>query len=114
MISCWKEFLLGGTMMALVTYFGNNVDPILAGLIGGIPLTIPSLYFVRDNENLKMLSTTLIFSTFALFVIVGVFHYLYVIRTPGVTKNRAILYSMSTWAVLTFAIWYFKIPQHLK
>ena len=113
MISTWKEFLMGGTMMAAVTYFGNNVDPLLAGLIGGIPLTIPSLYFVSGNSNLTLLSNTLIFSTFALFSIVGLFHYLYVVHSPGIPKNRCILYSMILWLVLTLLIWGLDLPNRV-
>jgi uncharacterized membrane protein (GlpM family) len=109
----WKEFLIGGTTVSAISYVGNNLNPVLAGLIGGIPIALPSLYFIKNDRNIKLVSTTLLVSTLLLFATVVVFYYLRFIRSPGLSKNQAIVQSMLVWLVVTIILWKGKIPNKL-
>lgn len=110
----WKEFLIGGTTVVAISYFGNSVDPLLAGLLGGIPLALPSLYFVTGEQNVKAVSTTLLFSTFLLFLTVVTFYALHYSKKVVIPKNRALVISMSVWLAVTLCLWKTKAPLMAK
>lgn len=106
-----KEFLLGGTMVAAISYLGNSVNPLLAGLLGGIPIALPSLYFVQGTHNIKVVSTTLLVSTFLLFTTVVIFYYLHFVKQSGESKNKALIWSMVIWLIITLILWKGNIPN---
>ena len=110
----WKEFLIGGTTVVAISYFGNNVDPLLAGLLGGIPLALPSLYFVTGDQNVKSVSTTLLFSTFLLFLTVVTFYVLHYSKRADIPKNKSLVIAMSVWLAVTICLWKTKAPLKVK
>ena len=107
------EFLIGGVAVSTISYFGNHLSPVLAGLIGGIPIALPSLYFINNDRNIKLVSTTLLVSSLLLFITVVVFYYLRFIRSPASSKNQAIVQSMLFWLVVTIILWKSRIPNKL-
>ena len=64
------QFIIGGLTVAGIAYFGNNVaNPAIAGLIGALPVGMPSSVFVDDVKvesyayNLMLMSIPLLLST---------------------------------------------------
>ena len=45
------QFIIGGLTVAGIAYFSNNAsDPAIAGLIGALPIGMPSSVFVADSK----------------------------------------------------------------
>jgi hypothetical protein len=64
------QFIIGGLTVAGIAYFGNNAtNPAIAGLIGALPVGMPSSVFVDDAKvesyayNLMLMSIPLILAT---------------------------------------------------
>ena len=64
------QFIIGGLTVAGIAYFGNHAkNPAIAGLIGALPVGMPSSVFVDDAKveshayNLMLMSIPLILAT---------------------------------------------------
>jgi len=64
------QFIIGGLTVAGIAYFGNNAtNPAIAGLIGALPVGMPSSVFVDDAKvesyayNLMLMSIPLLLAT---------------------------------------------------
>ena len=64
------QFIIGGLTVAGIAYFSNNVtNPAIAGLIGALPVGMPSSVFVDDSKvegyayNLMLMSIPLFLAT---------------------------------------------------
>ena len=98
-----KEFLIGGTTVAGISYLGNYVDPILAGLLAGIPMGLPTIYFIQQAKA-EAYIRNLSFTTVLLCITTLLYYYLFVKLNVG--KNIGIVYTMSFWFISIIAIYY--------
>ena len=98
------QFIIGGLTVAGIAYFGNNVtNPAIAGLIGALPVGMPSSVFVDDAKvesyayNLMLMSIPLILATILNW---------YLIAKMKFTKYKSVGISMLLFiimgAVITF------------
>lgn len=100
-----RDFILGGCIVAGVSYLANHVQSSLAGLVAGMPIGLLLIYFVSDyNESLKY-TVTHTLSILVLATVTSVFYYLYVILKKG--KIVTLSYSIILWFVLILLIWYY-------
>ena len=97
-----KQFVTGGVMVAGVSYLGNYVDPILAGLIAGIPIGLPTIYFITGKAAIPYIRNLLI-TTYLLCFVTTLFYVLY--TKLKWDKDRALLVSMITWIIVVFIIY---------
>ena len=63
-----KNFILGGTIIASVSYLATFVNPVIAAIWWSYPLSIvPTIYFMKHNgQTNKYISKFLFSTTFAL------------------------------------------------
>ena len=101
-----KPFLSGGIFVAFISYIGNIVDPILAGLLSGLPIPIVSTYFISDKKAPEYVLNLVYTGLMAQFVTV-LYYVLYDLR-KNVSKNMGIVISMSTWFILVFIIYLYQ------
>lgn len=69
----FRNFVMGGTIVATVSYMATFMNPVLAAIWWSYPFTIiPSLYFMKQNKvSNANISKFLISSTFALSILVA-------------------------------------------
>jgi len=65
------NFLLGGTIVASVSYIATFMNPVLASIWWSFPLSIiPSMYFMKQNgKSNQYISKFLLSTTFALILL---------------------------------------------
>ena len=98
-----KQFAIGGTMVASISLVGNFVDPILAGLLAGIPVGLPTIYFIQKSQALPYIKN-LSMTTFLLMFVTLLYFYLY--AKVKMDKNYAIIPTMSLWIVAVLVIYF--------
>lgn len=96
------HFIIGGFLISFITYISNNVDPILGGLITGIPLGIFTIFFITNSNTSQQFAFVDLFSTIIMTVVTLIFYYAYAIIK--IKKSKALFFSIILWIVLTFII----------
>ena len=97
-----KQFLMGGTLVSGISLISNYVNPVLGGLLAGVPIGLPTIYFI-NNINAPSYIKNLILTTFLLFIITLVYYILYIKYNFG--KNITIIYSVSIWLIAVIIIY---------
>ena len=85
------NFVLGGLTVALTSYIGTFVSPVMGAIIWAFPVTIiPSIFFMRvQNKSNKYIARFLVSTTFALFLLMGTTFLLsYIIKHAA--KNQSL------------------------
>lgn len=107
------NFLVGGTIVASVSYIATFMNPVLASIWWSFPLSIiPSMYFMRQNgKSNKYISKFLVSTTFAFVLLVLctflISHYLKQTNDKdGITP--AILKATGWWAICS-AVFYLAV-----
>lgn len=98
-----KSFLMAGSVVAGIEYLANEVDPALAGVLSGIPISIPSILLVKKASDSKEFIWDASLMITILTLVTYLTWYLYV--KQNVEKETAVAISMSIWGV--FAILYY-------
>ena len=101
-----QPFLSGGIFVAVISYIGNKVDPILAGLLSGLPIPIVTTYFISDKKAPKYVLNLVFTGLLAQFV--TILYYLLYDYKKGVSKNMGIIISMSIWFISVMIIFYYQ------
>jgi hypothetical protein len=106
-----KQFVIGGVFVSGISYVGNFVNPVLAGLLAGLPIGLPSTYFILTSSKAKDYVSSLALTTILLTIVTCLFYYLFV-HTGYLTKNIGIVVSMTIWLTGVILIWQYK--THMK
>ncbi len=48
-----QTFILSGSTVAGISYIGNTINPLLGGILSGIPISIPSMLLIQGSEKQK-------------------------------------------------------------
>jgi len=99
-----KQFVIGGVFVSGISYVGNFVNPVLAGLLAGLPIGLPSTYFILNDTKAKAYVSNLALTTILLTIVTCLYYYLYA-HTGNVSKNMGIAFSMSIWLIGVVLIW---------
>ena len=98
-----KQFIIGGTFVGGISIISNYVDPIFGGLLAGIPIGLPTIYFIQQSKAHAYISN-LSMTTILLCVTTLLYYYLFVhIKWK---KNTAIIPTMSFWFFSILVIYY--------
>jgi len=100
------QFLIGGLTVAGIAYFSNNAtNPLIAGLIGALPVGMPSSVFVDDNKveqyslNLMLMTIPLVLATISNWFFISKMKF---------TKYKSVELSLALFIVVGIIIVYFK------
>jgi len=92
------QFLIGGLTVSGISYVSNILNnPLLGGIIAGIPLGMPSTIFVKDSNvkgytwNLMIMSTVLLLSTILNWFLINIVRY---------DKYTSVMISMALWFIV--------------
>lgn len=102
-----KQFIIGGTFVSGISYIGNFADPVLAGLLAGLPIGLPSTYFILNSTKAKAYVSSLALTTILLTMVTCLYYYLYV-HAGYLSKNMGIAFSMAIWLIGVVLIWQLK------
>ena len=98
------QFVIGGTTVSGISYLSNNVNPLLGGIFGGIPIGLPSAIFVDNNKVLRYLQNLSIMTVILSCVTILA----YVLKLYNYTTQYTIGVSMFLWFVIAFIYYIFK------
>ena len=100
------QFLIGGLTVAGIAYFSNNAaNPLVAGLIGALPVGMPSSVFVDDNKveqyslNLMLMTIPLVLATISNWFLISKMKF---------TQYKSVELSLALFIVVGIIIVYFK------
>jgi len=109
MANYFKSFAMAGSVVAGIQYLANKVDPALAGVLSGIPISIPSMLLVNTAKDSKEFIWDASLMITVLTIVTYLTWYLYV--KQGVSKEKSVAISMGIW--FAFAIvYYFVVAKH--
>ena len=104
-----KSFIMAGSVVAGIDYLANEVDPALAGVLSGIPISIPSILLVKKASDSKEFIWDASLMITLLTVITYLTWYLYVKK--NVEKKRAVKISMSIWFIFAMLYYFFVVKK---
>jgi hypothetical protein len=105
-----KQFIIGGVFVSGISYVGNYANPVLAGLLAGLPIGLPSTYFILNSTKAKQYVSNLALTTILLTFVTCLFYYLYV-HAGYMSKNMGIAFSMSIWLIGVVLIWQLRVTK---
>ena len=97
----FRNFMIGGTIIASVSYLATFLNPLIASIWWSYPISIlPSIYFMKANgKTNEYISKFLLSTTFALILLLGCTYAMsyYIKRSPDLFTG--ILKSTGWWAI---------------
>ncbi len=92
------QFIIGGLTVAGIAYASNNASsPIMAGIIGALPIGMPSSVFVDDNKVAAYAYHLFIFS---IPLIIGTFLNWYLLEKEKFSKYESVGISLTVIIVM--------------
>jgi len=106
------QFLLGGTLVATITYLANHVSPKAAAILVAFPIGLIPMFFLKSQSEERRLSfdTTI---TNVLVVITYVFLDFF-LKQRGMVKKYAILFAFAVWAGLAYIMYSFSTDIDIR
>lgn len=106
------QFLLGGTLVATITYLANHVSPKAAAILVAFPIGLIPMFFLKSqNKERRMSFDTTV--TNVLVVITYIFLDFF-LKQKGVFERYAILFAMVVWGLLAYFMYYFSTDVGVK
>ena len=92
-----QTFLVAGFTVSGISYLGNTMNPLLAGILSGIPISIPSLLLIRNEKCAKEFIFSASIMVTVVWLITILCWYLYVKLNLSVKK--AVTISIISWLI---------------
>ena len=102
------DFLIAGATVAGISYVGNLVNPKAAGIISGVPISIPSTLLIKGRDKQKQFIWAAFLMVCLLAIVTGLCAYLMV--RMDMETTAAVIASFLTW-VIGATIYYFYITH---
>ena len=104
-----KNFILGGIFISFGSYFINEVDAGLAGLLAPMPISI-FLYFFIDPNKATDFTITHAIAISVTFLITWLYYYLFLYHKSNQYVTAWIV--LLVWFLIIFLIWKFNISKY--
>jgi hypothetical protein len=94
------QFIIGGTLVTVITYFANTLDnPKLAAIVTAFPIGLIPILFMWSNRNAKSYTLDATYTNFI--VVLTYLFFDYLIRNyPNFTLLETTLLSFGAWLVI--------------
>lgn len=99
-----RTFLIAGSSVTLISYLANNKNPVLAGIVSGISISIPSLLLINNKSDQHTYTNIMVFMSLLLCLVTIICWFLFIKK--GWSSLASVLVSMVIW-VLVSSIYYF-------
>ena len=103
-----QTFILAGSTVTGISYLGNTVNPLLGGILSGIPISIPSMLLINEASKKQEFIYSATLMVALLSVVTFICWYLYA-KAKFTAKNSVII-SFLIWSVGS-ALYYFLIVK---
>lgn len=104
-----QTFILAGTTVTGISYLGNAVNPLVAGILSGIPISIPSMLLIKGTEKQKKFILAASIMVALLSVITFLCWFLYDKR--NVSAWNSVIISMVIWSIGGGIYYYYMIKK---
>lgn len=95
-----ETFLIAGTTVSSITYVGNHMNPLAAGIISGVPISIPSMALIRGRASQKKFILSAFFMVAFLTLITGLCALL--MYKTNLSDMYCIIISFLSWCLGAF------------
>ena len=92
-----STFLISGSTVTGISFLGNLVDPAAAGVISGIPISIPSTLLIKGKDKQKAFIWSAFLMVSLLAIITGLCAYL--IIKINMDSVKAVIISFIAWVI---------------
>ncbi len=92
-----QTFVLSGLTVSGISYVGNNLNPLAAGIISGIPISIPSMLTVSKREDQKKFIWSAFVMVSFLAIITGLCAFL--VLSVDMASIPAVVISFASWCI---------------
>ena len=92
-----QTFVLSGLTVTGISYVGNNLNPLAAGIISGVPISIPSMLTVSRREDQKKFIWSAFIMVSFLAIITGLCAFLVI--SVNMASVPAVAISFCSWCV---------------
>ena len=98
-----QTFLIAGTTVAGISYVANNLNPLAAGIISGVPISIPSMLLIKDRSSQKKFIWSAFVMVSFLALVTGLCAFL--MHNTVLSDVKSVLVSFAAW--ITGALMYY-------
>lgn len=99
------QFLLGGTLVATITYLANNVSPKSAAILVAFPIGLIPMFFLKSqNKERRMSFDTTITNVLVVLTYIALDFFL---KQGGTLERYGVVFAMLVWIVLAIIVYYF-------
>jgi len=105
-----KTFTLAGLTVTGISYLGNNYNPLAAGILSGIPISIPSMLLIHNLKKQKSFISSATIMVAFLAVITALCWFLLV--KLNMSPDLSVAISFTSWGIGAFI--YYLIISHKK
>lgn len=106
------QFLLGGTLVAVITYLANNVSAKASAIVVAFPIGLLPMFFLKSQNKERRLSfDTTITNVLVVLTYLSLDFYL---RQSKEIQKYGVVLAMATWAVLAWLLYRFSPDLGLK
>lgn len=106
-----ETFLLSGATVTGITYVGNYLNPLAAGIISGVPISIPSMLLINGKENRALFIWSAFIMVSLLAIITGLCAFLFI--KLNMTASMSVGISFFSWCIGAY-IYYLYIMKYTK
>jgi hypothetical protein len=103
-----STFLMAGATVTGIEYLGNAVNPLLGGILSGIPISIPSMLLITNLASQKKFIFSASIMVALLAVVTVMCWFLYV--KMGMKNTHAVIISTVVWTIGGL-IYYFMVVK---
>ena len=106
-------FLIGGSTVAGIKYFGNNVNTKLAAILGAAPLGLASSFFITSMSNTRTYIRN--YSIMVIVLFCSIMFYRFALY-KNMTKKKGLLTALLIWLILSAILYFtpFLTKKHKK
>lgn len=95
-----ETFFISGATVTSINYIGNKYNPLIAGIISGIPISIPSMLLINGRKKQQQFIYSAFIMVSFLAIITGLCSYL--ITYTSLSSIYCVLITFITWCVGAF------------
>jgi hypothetical protein len=95
-----ETFFISGATVTSISYIGNQYNPLVAGIISGIPISIPSMLLIKSRHKQQQFIYSAFIMVSFLAIITGLCSYL--VTYTSLESIYCVLITFILWCVGAF------------
>ena len=109
MASYVATFLVSGATVTAVSYIGNHMNPLLGGIVSGIPISIPTMLLIRKrNAQVQFIASATLM--LVLLTLATVICYV-ALKVWRMSAPASVALSVGTWVAGAAAYYLYAVGQ---